>query len=229
MRATYEALCDHGYSELTAAAIAERADKSKSLLFYHYDSKADLVVDFVDFFLERFEERVAETRDKPPVERLGTFVDGFLYGPGDRVGFHTAMLEVRAQAPYDERFRDRLRESDDLLRTALEGILRDGVEAGQFREHDPAAEAVWLLAALDGARIRQVTLDRDEYPRTVRSAVATRIEERLLADGVSFPAQTDLDEAEGDALATGAAGDDRDEGASEDDDGDRDEGAGDAR
>jgi AcrR family transcriptional regulator len=189
MRGTYKALCEHGYTELTAQDIADRTDKSKSLLFYHYDSKEDLLADFVEYLLERFDERVDETRTLPPVERLATFVDWFLYGPAetDRQSFHTAMLELRTQAPYNEQYRKKLRKSDDQLRATLEEILREGLEAGEFEEHEPEETAALLIAAFDGARIRQLTIGRDEYLEQVRAATATWVFDDLLAEGVSFP------------------------------------------
>lgn len=199
MIATYEALCEHGYTELTAQAIADHTDKSKSLLFYHYDSKEDLIAAFFDFLLERFDERIDEARGRPPAERLALFVDWFLYSPDDdeRTSFHTAMLELRAQAPHNERFQEQLRRSDDRLRAALEEILTAGIESGAFHEHDPVETAALLLAALDGARIRQLTIGRDRYLEQVRSAIASELFEELLTeDGASVleVAQTSRDE-----------------------------------
>ncbi|ELZ01505.1 TetR family transcriptional regulator [Natrialba chahannaoensis JCM 10990] len=191
MRATYEALCEHGYSELTAQSIADRTDKSKSLLFYHYDSKEELVADFVDYLVDWFDERALETVSLSPVERLATIVDWFLYGSSDdhdeRESFHTAMLELRTQAPYHEPYRANLRKSDDYLRNLFEEILQDGIEAGQFVDHDTEEMATLLMATLDGARIRQLTLDRDSYVGQVRSAAVDRIFDDILADEVEFP------------------------------------------
>ncbi|SFB78868.1 transcriptional regulator, TetR family [Halobiforma haloterrestris] len=190
MTATYEALCEHGYTDLTAQDIADRTDKSKSLLFYHYDSKEDLVADFVDYLVERFDEWIAETRDLTPSERLATFVDWFLYGSGDddeRQSFHTAMLEIRTQAPYNEQYRKELRKSDDRLREIAEEILRNGIETGEFTDHDPEETAALLIATLDGARIRQLTLAEDDYIGQVRSAMVARIFDDILAEDVSFP------------------------------------------
>ena len=189
MTATYEALCEHGYTDLTAQAIADRTDKSKSWLFYHYDSKDDLVADFVGYLLERFEERLAEVDDRPPAVRLATFVDWYLHEPADeREAFHTALLELRAQAPYDDRFREQLRESDDRLRKTLESILEDGIAAGQFRDHDTAEVAKLLLTTLDGARIRQLTLGRTTYLTDLKETMIERVIDDILEDDVDFPA-----------------------------------------
>ncbi|WP_207591466.1 TetR family transcriptional regulator C-terminal domain-containing protein [Halomontanus rarus] len=189
LTATYDALCEYGYTDLTAQAIADRTDKSKSHIFYHYDSVEDLVVDLVDFLLERFDEHAERMQSRPPIERLAAFVDWFLYGPDDaeQVAFHTALLELRAQAPYNDRYREQLRKSDDHLRDTLEEILRAGQESGDFREHDAAKMATMLVAAFDGARVRQLTLGRDEYLTDVRDAIADEILEGLLAEGVTFP------------------------------------------
>lgn len=192
MAATYEALREEGYSDLTAQAIADRTDRSKSALFYHYDSLEALVADFVEYLLEGFDDRVARTRDRPPLERLAIFVDWFLSGPdGERIGFHTALLELRAQAPYNDLYREKLRESDDRLRRALEEILRDGMEEGVFQEHDPEAVAALLLASFDGARIRQFTLGRDEYLDTVERGTVEHVIADVLAPGVEYPADVE--------------------------------------
>ena len=39
IRATYRALCAHGYANLTMRDIADETDLSKAALHYHYDTK----------------------------------------------------------------------------------------------------------------------------------------------------------------------------------------------
>ncbi|RQH03314.1 TetR/AcrR family transcriptional regulator [Natrarchaeobius oligotrophus] len=191
MDATYQALCERGYTDLTTQDIADRTDRSKSLLFYHYDSKEDIVVDFLEYLLEQFDERAAGFDDRPPIERLATFLDWYLYGSDedDRRSFHAAMLELRTQAPYNSRYREQLRKIDDRLRSTLEDILNAGVDDGQFVDHDSEETAALLIAAIDGARVRQLTLDRGDYLDAVRSATIARIIDELLVDGVSFPTE----------------------------------------
>ncbi|MDJ1432400.1 TetR/AcrR family transcriptional regulator [Halostagnicola sp. A-GB9-2] len=193
MAATYDALCTHGYTDLTAQDIADRTDKSKSLLFYHYDSKEDLVADFIDYLLERHDKRVEAASSRPAVDRLATFIDLFLYGPDDddeRTSFHTAMLELRAQAPYNDTYLEQLQKSDERLRTTLERILVDGIESGEFVDHDHEAVAALLVASFDGARIRQITIEGNSYLEKVRSAAVDRIIDDILAEGVEFPTES---------------------------------------
>ena len=214
MLATYEALCEEGYSDLTAQSIADRTDRSKSALFYHYDSREDLVADFIEYLIEGFDARVEQTREQPPLERLAAFVDWFLADPDDDdLAFHTAFLELRAQAPYNDVYREKLRESDDILRTAVEDILRDGIDTGVFRMHDPESVSALLLASFDGARIRKFTLGRDEYLETVRAEIVDRVLADVLAADVEFPDEASFEFPRDDRLVdesetTDAAGDD---------------------
>ncbi|APX98020.1 TetR/AcrR family transcriptional regulator [Natronorubrum daqingense] len=208
MAATYEALCEVGYSDLTAQAIADRTDRSKSALFYHYDSREELVAAFIEYLIDGFDGRLEQIDDRPPLEQLTAFVDWFLSGPDDdQVAFHTAFLELRAQAPYNELYREKLRESDDRLREAIETILRNGIESGDFQEHDPETVAALLLATFDGARIRQFTLGRDEYLETVREETAARILADVLAPGVELPAESQVEFPRDERFHDGDAGD----------------------
>jgi len=193
MDAVYRALCEHGYAELTMQDIADECSKSKSLLHYHYDTKADLLVAFLDDMLTSYEERTACTSDDSPAERLVEFVAQFVFTPDedDRVSFHLALLEMRSQGPFNERIQRQLDRSDELLRSRVADILRDGIEAGSFEPVDVDRVAALLVATLDGARTRQITLDDGQpsatYTRAVAEDALDRIITPLLADGTELP------------------------------------------
>jgi AcrR family transcriptional regulator len=180
MSATYCALCKHGYADLTMSDIAEEYEKSKGNLHYHYDTKRALLLEFLDFLLDRYRTRLPDD-DDPPVERLERFLDVTLSPPedGTHQEYRTAILELKAQAPYDEAFRDRLRALDDLVRETLRDIVEDGVEAGVFVDDaDPAALADLTVTVIDGAHARAVTFG--ESPAAARELLATRFEEHLV-------------------------------------------------
>ena len=184
MEATYRALCTHGYGALTMQDIADEFDRSKSALHYHFDTKEDLLVAFIGYMLADFEERVADSESFPPEERLAAFVDWFVFGPDeeDRERFHLALLELRAQGAFTEAYREQLRRSDDLLVDTLADIIADGIESGAFAPQDPNETATLLVAALDGARTRQITLSDDRYTDRVRTALLDRVIGPLLVD-----------------------------------------------
>ena len=182
MAATYCALCKHGYADLTMQDIAEEYEKSKGNLHYHYDTKRDLLLSFLDHLIERFRDRLPD-EDAPPAERLEAFLDAVLSPPdeGRHREFDTALLELKAQAPYDEAFHDRLIALDALLRETVRDIVEDGIEAGVFvEEADPAALTDLTVTVIDGAHTRAVTFG--ESPAAARDLLATRFESHLFRE-----------------------------------------------
>lgn len=160
MQAVYSALCTHGYAELTMQDIADECSKSKSLLHYHYDTKAELLVAFLDRVLDDFERRVDAAADEPPEARLVAFIGWFVFEPAEteRESYHIALLELRSQGPFDDRIRKRLRRSDRLIRGTAAAILESGIDVGVFDDVAVDETAALLTAAVDGARTRQITL-----------------------------------------------------------------------
>jgi len=165
MTATYRALCAHGYAELTMQDIADETDKSKAALHYHYDSKHDLLVAFLDFLYDEFTDRVSDPAGGTPAARLEAFVDTVLSPPSDdvdeRVAFRTALLELKAQAPYNDDIRERLEAFDRFLFEHVREHVAAGIEAGEFRSVDPDDTARFIVTALDGAHTKQVAVGQD--------------------------------------------------------------------
>jgi len=233
MDGVYRALCAHGYGGLTMQKVADECEKSKSLLHYHYDTKEDLLVTFLERAISDFERRVAERGNRPPVERLMEMVCWFVFESDetDRESFHIGLLELRSQGPFNERIHEQLVRSDELLRGTIAEILTDGIAAGVFREVDVERTAALVVATLDGARTRQITMRGVEpggtaYTRAVAEATVSRVIEPLLTEGTdlptidetiaSMPARTGGGPSEGIAEEHAAEGDD--EGTAEGDD-----------
>lgn len=195
MEAVDQALRKQGYAELTMQDIADESEKSKSLLHYHYDTKEDLLVAFLDDLISDYEQRMACRDGQPPTERLVEFLARFVFTPEDtgREQFHLALLEMRSRGPFNDRIREQLARSDETLRNTAADIITDGIEAGVFAEVDPDRTAALLVATLDGARTRQITLgeENETYTRTVVEQTLDQIVEPMLVDGVDLP---DLEE-----------------------------------
>ncbi|THE65301.1 TetR/AcrR family transcriptional regulator [Salinadaptatus halalkaliphilus] len=188
MHATYRALCKHGYANLTMQTIADEFDKTKGVIHYHYDTKEDLLVAFLEYLLESFEQSLAAIEGETPLERLEAFVDALLFGPPDRGQFDhweltIALLEVRSEAPYNAEFRRQLSRNYETIEATVVAIVEDGIEQGQFRQNvDPEQVAVLLMTTINGARMYQVSLDRDDVADIVRTALEAVVREWLCAD-----------------------------------------------
>lgn len=173
MRATYRALCRHGFAEMTMQDIADEADKSTAVLHYHYDTKENLLVAFLAYMLTRLDEQLAEMEGASATERLQCLFRRLSPDEGDtdREQFHRALLELRAQAPYREAYREQLRANKESIQQMVADIVREGIDTGEFRPVDPEQTARLILAALDGARGAAIALGDEEDPSAVRAGL----------------------------------------------------------
>lgn len=203
MDATYRALCEQGYANLTMADIAEELGKSTSLLHYHYDTKRDLLAAFLEHIVEEFEGKLADLDSEDPRERLESLLDMFVFSAveqgstnprsqahedaeeADRREFHLAILELRAQVPHEDPYREPFLRSEESVRDVIAGTIREGIEAGVFEEADPEETAALVFAAMDGARARQITLGIGDYTETVKRALSSKILADSLAEGTA--------------------------------------------
>ena len=69
MRATYRALREHGYADLTIKRIATEYGKSTAAIHYHYETKDELLAAFLDYILSQFVETVQGVETIDPEER----------------------------------------------------------------------------------------------------------------------------------------------------------------
>jgi AcrR family transcriptional regulator len=187
MKATYEALSEHGYADLTIERISEEFEKSVSLVYHHYDSKDALLVDFLVFMLDRFEADVAFDERDDARARLRALFDRVLSASIDdeRRALMGAITELRAQAPHNEAFREQFARSDRFFHARIAAIIEAGIDQGVFRDVDPDRTAELLLTTINGAMIGRVTTAEEAPIRAVRAELDEYVRLRLLTDGAS--------------------------------------------
>lgn len=189
MRATYCALEQYGYAGLSIQRIADEADLSKSTFYHHYDDKEDLLTSFVDFILAEFTRIFSLEAGDDPLERFRTYVYLILdLGSVDEVADTTSServlgtyVELRAQAVRDQTFREKYTEIDQAFEEQLSGIVRDGIEAGVFKDVDPERTATFVLTLIAGHAFRHSTRE-DDFTEAVRQEFDDYVEQQLLRD-----------------------------------------------
>ncbi|WP_222913108.1 TetR family transcriptional regulator C-terminal domain-containing protein [Natrinema sp. SYSU A 869] len=168
MRATYQALREHGYADLTMKQIAEAYGKSTAAIHYHYDTKDDLLAAFLDYLLDQFQETVHEVETTDPEHRLELLLDKLLVEPEDHQDLLIAMLEMRSQAPYNDTFSERFQQNDEYIRYMLTTVIDHGITDGVFTDVDAEHVSLALMTIVDGARTREVVLDDTNALATAR-------------------------------------------------------------
>lgn len=183
MEATFRALCKHGYANLTMQKIANESNKSKSSLHYHYDTKENLIVEFIEYLLEGFREVMVPNKENP-LDRLNGLIDRMLYGleeNEDPEKFHTALIELSSQAPYQKSIRDQISINDNEIHRIIAEIIEEGIDEEVFREVDPDVVASLIISTIDGGRLRQISTNQ-EASDEVRHSLDQFINSYLLLD-----------------------------------------------
>jgi AcrR family transcriptional regulator len=184
------ALAKHGYAGLTTKKVAAESEKSEAFFFYHCDTKADLIVVFLEWAagwsLDRFAVAAAEP---DPVRKLYLACDCLLGDPDDEFerGMNVAMMELLSHAPHDAAFRDRLEAYERRVLSDLADIVREGIEAGVLRGVDPEATAAFLLMTADGTAGAVHALGMRDVEAGVRDRLFDYLATTLLAEGVEPP------------------------------------------
>jgi len=184
MGATYRALCEHGYAELTIQRISDQFPKSKSLLYHHYDSKDELLVEFLSFVLDHLESTMPQDDDEPR-EALQRLLDHLLptEPTTEQRQFRRAIIELRAQAANDPEYRAQFTRSTKQFQDRFAQIIDDGHDEDVFRAVDADRVAAFVVATIDGAMLQQATTDQtlsETTIRELRTELATYLDRRLM-------------------------------------------------
>jgi AcrR family transcriptional regulator len=177
IQATYRTLCKHGYADLTIQRIADESSLTSAAIHYHFNTKQELLDAFLQHMIDRLEQRLPD-EDMEPGERLAAFLDAVFTPPDTHEDdFPVALMELKAQAPFQEVYRHRFEELDRTMRAIVAATVRDGVAAGAFDDADPETVARFVVTSIEGGHARRVALG--EGPTETRRMVETYLEHQL--------------------------------------------------
>ena len=180
MEATYHALLEHGYADLSISHIATELDKSKAAIYYHYDSKDALLIAFLEFAIDRFETEIRGETGDDPSEALDHVIEKLLplRPDEDRRQIRNVLMGLRSQAVTDEAFREQFTQIDNRLATTIRDLIRRGIEEDVFRDVDPTRVAEHVLATVNGAMYARATTNR-EGVEAARLSLSSYIDSEL--------------------------------------------------
>lgn len=176
--ATLDEVVARGLANVRVGDVADALGISRALVFYHFATKEALLEAALEYAVARDLERLDATlaRDPDAVRRLRHVLRA--YGPQGTAPGWTLWVDAWAAALRDANLRKTLRRLDRRWTSALEAVIRSGVDEGVFTCADPAASARRLAAVLDGLAV-QVTvhrqLTRAQMTRWVHAATAREL------------------------------------------------------
>ena len=176
--AACEVISEMGFKSLRIADVAKRAGVSTGIIHYYFASKTDLMRAAFEWnFAQSLERRrpVLDS-DADPRERLQAFVDSYL-PTSDRVvrSWHV-WAELWIEALHDPDLQDLNEQVYGEWRRVMAGIIRDGQDAGVFREDDAVLTANALIGMIDGLALQVLLGSRSMNLSRMRAVCEQTIE-----------------------------------------------------
>lgn len=167
-----------GMAQTRARDVAQALGVSTGLLFYHFDSKDNLLAAALEHAVDRDLARLdrALARGRTPVERLRRVVAA--YGPTGSAPGWSLWIDAWSFALRNPPIAAMLRTLDDRWQAALCVAIRDGVDSGDFDCPDPDATAARIGAMLDGLSVAVMvyrSISRGQLRGWIRAAVAEEL------------------------------------------------------
>lgn len=168
LAAACEVVAEIGFKSLRIADVAKRAGTSTGTVHYYFATKRDLMHAAFDWNFVRSIDRRRDVLDAqaPAGRRLRDFVDSYLPQGEDTTAAWRVWAELWVEALHDAD----LQELNDRVygewRRTVAAIIRDGQDAGEFRDGDPVLLANGLIGMIDGLSLqvllgsRSMTVDR---------------------------------------------------------------------
>ena len=178
LAATVEQVARLGMGQTRVQDVAKALGVSTGLVFYHFDTKDELLAAALRYAVDRDLARLdrALATASGPVDRLRRVLAG--YGPTGPAPGWTLWIEAWAAALRHPTIRNTLRRLDARWRQALEEAVVEGVATGDFSCADPAATVARIGGLLDGLSVATLvyrSVTRPQLRRWVQDAVATEL------------------------------------------------------
>ncbi len=159
-QAAAQLYAEHGFKDITARKVAERAGVSVGSLYSYFDNLTELMQSLwkgpVRRLLKDVESALASSEE--PLARLRIFLETYAhFAVTERATYRGAFMFVRPETqtkpnpvPLDQ----------DRLFATLRGIVVSGQTRGQIREGDPDQIAQTLWSGVHGAIALPLSIDR---------------------------------------------------------------------
>lgn len=175
MKATNSAFEKHSYSSLSIQNIADEFEKSKSLLYHHYDGKDEILLDFLDHMLDGFfEEELSRGEEDVETEfRNKAFMAFEICRDCD---YLKTLVELRTQALRDNRYMEKFERFEELYKEKVIELLEEG-RGEEFAEDFTPEEVADFILSVNNDTVWMRAAGRDVS--TIRQELEKYLENRV--------------------------------------------------
>lgn len=143
--------CEKGYANVTVQEIADRAGLNKATLYYHMESKEELLFSIFDTICALLIRKFKEVMKKPtsPTQKLEEIIHAYLASLTENPqAFRVFVSEGRELRGEHQKH---IHKECNLIIRMVEEILHEGVNKGVFRLADTSITALAVLGMCNWA------------------------------------------------------------------------------
>jgi AcrR family transcriptional regulator len=151
LKAAFAVVTERGYSDTKVDEVARRAGVAKGTVYLYFKDKVAIYIGLVDWLLEQALATTAEVMARPisPRRKLeelfSSWSSGVMSNPG--VMALLSMENVNQTNTVMKRFKRHVLPHIMEMQDAVAGIVKQGIEQGEFRPVEPRAAAMMYMSA----------------------------------------------------------------------------------
>lgn len=176
LEAAIHEFVEKGYESTSMESIASRAGLTKGGLYYHFNSKDDILIRANDMFMEPVLAFMADAMARPgAADGLAAYITRYITywirHPREMSFIFLTMTKTISNRNlwhlYDG--------YTSQIASFFEGLYRKGISAGEFKDFNAGGASIALMAALDGI-IGYLVIDKNLQPeKTIEDFIETFI------------------------------------------------------
>lgn len=141
-----------GYSDCRIDDIVREAKLSKGALYWYYSSKKEIFLSLINYWVNNFGVTLNHIvqEDLSAAEQLRELVNFFLEAYEKNSNVFKAELEFWSLASRDQDFHNKTQNVYHEFLELIEGIVRGGVESGEFKNVDTRVAALSIMVNIEG-------------------------------------------------------------------------------
>ncbi|HPC41286.1 MAG TPA: TetR/AcrR family transcriptional regulator [Spirochaetota bacterium] len=167
---------DKGYESTSMESIASRAGLTKGGLYYHFNSKDDILIRANDMFMEPVLALMADAMGRPgAADGLAAYITRYITYWTQHPREMSFIFLTMTKTISNRNLRLLYDGYTSQITDFIEAIYRKGISAGEFKEFNVRAASISLMAALDGI-IGYLVIDKNLQPeKTIEDFIETFI------------------------------------------------------
>ena len=166
IEAFLKVMSEKGFERATVREIAQAAGCTHRMLHHYFTTKEALVIAAVEDFIASYAPGLEQeiSKHNSPSEKMRAFFDWFMVPESFEIAQMRGWVQTWALADHHPAIQEAVRRWYARIKRIMAGIVREGIETGEFRDVDPNTFAEMVLESSEGAAVLAI-LDREDSTR----------------------------------------------------------------